>query len=194
MSIQNSLVKAFLRLTNYRKRQERLSFEERQAENLPAPPHLVLPIYFRNGIQAQTAGVEITSLWDLKSWWRVRANYAYMHLDAKRATLSNDASTIGQIEGDSPRHTAVIQSFLTLPRGFELGLTYRYVAALPGTDQKIPAYSTGDARIGKRLNRQLEVSVVGRNLLQPSHPEYAGPPGPVVGIRRSAYLRMTWNR
>jgi monoterpene epsilon-lactone hydrolase len=38
MSIQNTLVKAFLRLTNYKKKQERLSFEEKQAENLPEPP------------------------------------------------------------------------------------------------------------------------------------------------------------
>ncbi len=38
MSIQNTLVKAFLRLTRYKKRQERLSFAERQAENMPQPP------------------------------------------------------------------------------------------------------------------------------------------------------------
>jgi len=38
MSIQNLLAKAFLRLTNYKKRRERLSFEERQAENMPGLP------------------------------------------------------------------------------------------------------------------------------------------------------------
>jgi monoterpene epsilon-lactone hydrolase len=38
MSIQNILVKAFLRLTNYKKRQEKRSFEDKQTENLPQPP------------------------------------------------------------------------------------------------------------------------------------------------------------
>jgi len=38
MSFQNTFVKAFLRLTNYKKRQAKLSFEERQKENLPKPP------------------------------------------------------------------------------------------------------------------------------------------------------------
>ncbi len=38
MSIQNTLVKAFLRLTNYKKRRGKLSIAERQSENLPAPP------------------------------------------------------------------------------------------------------------------------------------------------------------
>jgi len=38
MSLQNIFAKTFLRVTNYKKRQEKLSFEERQAENLPKPP------------------------------------------------------------------------------------------------------------------------------------------------------------
>lgn len=41
MSFQNILVKAFLRLTNYKKRRSKLSFEERQAENLPKPPEKI---------------------------------------------------------------------------------------------------------------------------------------------------------
>jgi hypothetical protein len=40
----------------------------------------------------------------------------------------------------------------------------------------------------------LEVSVTGRNLFQPWHPEYAGDPGPLVGIRRSVYAQLTWSR
>ena len=34
----------------------------------------------------------------------------------------------------------------TAIHGFELDLTYRYVSALPSSDLKIPAYSTGDLR------------------------------------------------
>ncbi|HEY0459151.1 MAG TPA: alpha/beta hydrolase [Pyrinomonadaceae bacterium] len=41
MSFQNLLVKVFLRLSNYKKRREKLSFEEKQAENVPdAPPRI----------------------------------------------------------------------------------------------------------------------------------------------------------
>jgi iron complex outermembrane receptor protein len=182
--------------TYYNRYDDLLSVENLPAgvETSPPPTHLVLPLYLRNGIQTQTAGVEIASLWDLRRWWRVRANYAFMHLDAKRKPSSNDASTVGQLEGDSPVHTAVIQSFLTLPRAVEFSLTYRYVAALTGTDQKVPAYSTGDAQMAKHLTRDLQVSIVGRNLLQPAHPEYAGPPGGLVGVRRSAYLQLTWTQ
>jgi iron complex outermembrane receptor protein len=185
----------FISISTYFNRyNDLLSVENRPPapELSPPPTHLVLPLYFRNGIQAQTAGFEIASLWDLRRWWRLRANYAYMHLDAKRDSSSNDASTVGQLEGDSPRHTVVVQSFLTLPRSFEMSLTFRRVSAIP--DQKVAAYSTGDARIARRFNRELELAAVGRNLLQPAHPEYGGAPGALVGIRRSVYLQLTWKR
>src|SRR5205823_3739000 len=127
-------------------------------------------------------------------WWRVRGSYSYMHLNAERAPSSNDASTVAQLQGDSPQHKVVVQSFLRLPGDLGVSLTYRYVGALPGPDQRVPAYSTGDARIARRIGRDLELSVVGQNLLQPHHVEYAGDPGGLVGIRRSAYVKLTWTR
>ncbi len=41
MSFQNVFVKILLRVTNYKKRRAKLSFEERQAENLPKPPEKI---------------------------------------------------------------------------------------------------------------------------------------------------------
>jgi iron complex outermembrane receptor protein len=38
------------------------------------------------------------------------------------------------------------------------------------------------------------LSFVGRNLLQPSHAESAGDPGPLVAIRRNAYVKVTWSK
>jgi hypothetical protein len=43
---------------------------------------------------------------------------------------SNDASTVRQLEGDSPRHKVVVQSLLNLPGDFVIDLTYRYVSAV----------------------------------------------------------------
>jgi iron complex outermembrane receptor protein len=180
----------------YNRYDDLLSVENRPPvpEALPAPLHLVLPIFLRNGIEAQTKGVEISYLWEMRSWWRLKGSYSLMHLNAERYASSNDASTIAQLQGDSPRHKVVMQSLMTLPRAFELDLTYRYVSDLPGSDQKVPAYSTGDVRIAKWISRHVELSLVGRNLFQPHHPEYAGDPGGLVVIRRSAYLKLTWTR
>jgi iron complex outermembrane receptor protein len=71
-------------------------------------------------------------------------------------------------------------------------LIYRYVCRLPYVSQNVPAYSTGDVRLGYRLSRRVELSIVGQNLFQPHHVEYIGDPGGPVGVRRSVYARLTW--
>lgn len=161
-------------------------------EASPAPPHLLIPLFLRNGVQADTAGIEISPVWDPTTWWRLKGSYSYLHLNAHDKATSDDVSTVGQLEGDSPQHRVVVQSSWNLSKDFELDLIYRYVSALP--DQNVPAYSTGDARFGWRLSKQFELSLVGQNLLQPHHPEFGGDPGPLVEIRRSAYARLTWTR
>jgi iron complex outermembrane receptor protein len=134
----------------------------------------------------------VSSLWDLRAWWRVRGSYTHVHLDASRYPTSNDASTVRQLQGDTPEHKIVIQSDTNLGRLFDLGLTYRYVSAIP--NQNVRAYSTGDVRLARRLGREFELSVTGRNLFQPYHPEYGGLPGPLVGIRRAVFLKLIWTK
>jgi iron complex outermembrane receptor protein len=156
-------------------------------EATPGPPHLLLPLYFRNGIAAQTKGVELASLLDLRSWWRVKPSYSHVHLNAERYPWSDDASTVRQLQGDTPQHKVVLQSFFTLPRAIDLDLTYRYVSSLP--DVGVKAYSTADVRLAKRVARELELSIVGQNLFQPYHPEYSS-----VGIRRAGYIKLVWTK
>ncbi len=162
------------------------------AETLPSPTHVILPLYFRNGVRAETAGMEVSTLFDLTDWWRLRDSYSFLALNAADKPASIDASTVRQLQGDSPQHKIVVQSSFSLPRNVDVDLTYRFVSSVP--DQNVPAYSTGDARIGWRFARQFDLSLAGRNLLQPSHVEYGGDPGLLVGVRRSFYVTLQWNR
>jgi iron complex outermembrane receptor protein len=84
------------------------------------------------------------------------------------------------------------QSLFNLPKHLELDETYRFSGALPA--QAVRSYSTADLRLGWHFGEDLDFSVVGQNLLQPSHVEFAGDPGPLVGIERSVYVKMTWKR
>ena len=153
------------------------------------PAHLVLPIFFRNGIAANTTGGEISGLWDPKPWWRVQASYALALVDARHEPGSIDASTVGQLEGDTPAHSVVARSAFQIPHNFDIGLTYRFVSAIP--DQKVESYSTGDISAGWRPHNSVEFRLVGSNLFSPAHPEYGGDPGRLVGIVRSVYFGVT---
>ncbi len=161
-------------------------------EATPAPAHILLPAQFRNGLLGATTGVEIAPEWRPSTFWRLRGSYSYLHIDLKKAPRSGDLGTAPTIEGSSPQHQITILSSFDISKTLQLDLAYRYVSSLPG--QQIPSYSTADLRLAWRFHEEFEFAVVGRNLLQPWHTEFLGDPGPLVGIRRSAYVSLTWRR
>jgi iron complex outermembrane receptor protein len=112
-----------------------------------------------------------------------------MALEAREGSL--DTSTAASTEGSSPRHSVALRSFVRLPGGIEFDQFYRVVDALPS--QGVDAYQEVDARLGRRVGSNLEVSLVGQNLLRPRHPEFSGGSAGVE-IRRSVYgrLNFTW--
>jgi len=95
-------------------------------------------------------------------------------------------------EGSSPRHEFTAQSGIDFSKAFSLDLTYRYVSPLPA--QKIRAYSTADAEFTWHTRWPLSLSLVGRNLFQPYHYEFASDPGPNVAVKRSVYGQITWEK
>jgi len=160
------------------------------AETSPPPPHVVVPVLFRNGLLGDTTGFEIAPNWTPTHWWRLRGSYSYLHIDLSNKTGSLDSSTINSTQGSSPHHQVVVQSSLDLPKKLGFDQTFRYVSALPA--QLVPAYATADVGISWRVTRSLNLSVVGQNLFQPHHAESRGDPGSLVGIQRSVYVKITW--
>jgi iron complex outermembrane recepter protein len=158
-------------------------------ETNPAPTHLLLPAQFGNSLYGSTNGVEVAPEWRPTTFWRLRAAYSYLQMRLDNSPGGRDIGSAPGIVGSSPRHQVVSQSSIDISDSIEFDLTYRFVSALPG--QAVSSYSTGDARLAWRVNRDFELSFVGRNLLQPSHPEFAGESG-LVGIKRSAYVKVTW--
>jgi iron complex outermembrane receptor protein len=164
-------------------------------EASPAPAHFLLPAQFGNGLYGQTKGFEISPEWRPASIWRLRGAYSYLRMSISKSRGSLDIGSAPEIVGSSPEHQVFVQSSLDLPRSLQLDIDYRFVSELPG--QKVESYSTADARFAWKLARGFEVSLVGRNLLQPHHPEFGTDPGTpttvtLVGIKRSAFVQLTW--
>jgi iron complex outermembrane receptor protein len=161
-------------------------------ENYPPPPHLLLPAAFANDFRGYTKGGEIAPEWSPKDYWRLRGSYSYLHMNLAAfpapGTIAPQAPSA--IEGASPQHQATIENWFNLSKTVALNFTYRYVSALPAFS--ISGYSTGDAQISWRATGQIELSFVGQNLFQPYHYESQYDPGPLVGIKRSVYAKITW--
>jgi iron complex outermembrane receptor protein len=139
-------------------------------------------------------GTEIAPDWKITHWWQLRGSYSFLHLGVEdKPGYTDIGSLLSSYEGSSPRHVASFQSLFNLPKHFEFDQTYRYSDGLPA--QAVRAYSTADARVGWHALERLDFSLVGQNLLRPYHEEFGGDPGPLVGIKRSVYVKMmTWKQ
>jgi iron complex outermembrane receptor protein len=152
----------------------------------------VIPLDFGNGLYGYTKGAEIAPEWRPAGFWRLRGSYSYLHMSLAKSRTSEDIGTAPPTVGSSPQHQATVLSAFDLTKNLQLDLTYRFVSALPG--QGVRSYLTGDVRFAWKFSRQLEFSVIGSNLFQPSHFEYGGDPYGLVGIKRSVYAKLTWRR
>jgi iron complex outermembrane recepter protein len=161
-------------------------------ESSPPPTRVVLQVPLANALQGDTVGFEIAPDWKPVSWWELKGSYAFLHLHVyDRPGFTDKLNTVSD-NGSSPHHQVVVQSQFNLPKKFEFDTTFRYVSALPA--QTVRAYSTADVRLGWSPLQSWEFSVVGQNLFQPDHAEFGSDVDTIVGIKRSAYGKITWRR
>lgn len=159
-------------------------------EVAPAPPHLVVPVYPTNDLDGETWGAELAVDWRAAGNWRLSAAYTYLRVQLHERPGIDPLNL--SVEGDSPRHQLAFRSSLDLLRGLELDLTARYVDELPAlaTD----SYVSLDLRLGWKPVSRLELSLVGQDLLEGSHVEFAPEVIPThpTGVERGLYGKLIW--
>jgi iron complex outermembrane recepter protein len=161
----------------------------------PTPAHLTLHVPYANAVEGSTDGFEIALDARPVPRWQVRAAYSYLDLALRAKPGAADTlDPVAAYEGSSPRHEVFFQSRIDLPWRLELDQVYRYVSDLP--HQAVAGYHSLDLRAARRLGAGFEISVVGKDLLQPEHAEFEHDHDPrlVVQIRRSAYVQLTFRR
>ena len=146
------------------------------------------PFVLGNGLEGQSYGAEGMVALQAARWWRVDAGYTFLRM-ILRASPSSTDTTQAKTAGDSPRHQWFTRSSLNLAHGIELDLGVRSCGELP--NQKVPAYTACDARLGWRPGSGFELAVVGQNLFDSRHPEF-GTPASRKEVERSLYGKATW--
>jgi len=141
------------------------------------------PALLANGLKGESYGVELETTYQVRRGWRLNAGYSFLELQLRVKPGSTDTTQVRQ-EGDSPRHQAFIRSSIDLPHELELDATARYVDALP--NQMVDAYKALDVRLSWKVSENVELAVVGQNLLDPRHAEF-GPPSARREVERSVY-------
>lgn len=145
-----------------------LEISSPQVELSPAP-HLLISAASANLMQGQTYGLEWVADWRPSRHWRLQAWYSLLKTNLNQAAQSTDPDA-ENLSGQSPQQQLGLRLGFDLSHDWELDLFARYVDQLPDFD--VDAYAELDARLGWQVNRHLNLSLVGRNLLNPSHQEY----------------------
>jgi iron complex outermembrane recepter protein len=154
-------------------------------EAQPAPTHVVVPVHWGNGLHGNSHGLELTSDLRFTEWWRWTASYSLLRIQLTPDATGTDLSQQRSGEGNSPRHQVGFQSSMDLPAKLELDWMFRYVSELPNV--RVPDYATSDVRLAWRPTAAVELSVLGKNLHDPQHPEFSGG----AEIRRSVLGQVT---
>lgn len=128
-------------------------------------------VYFANGMEGRTSGVELWGSWQPMPRWRLNGGFTRLWQDLSLKPGSNDAGGLRAAEGVNPKRRWLLRSSWDLPHNVELDATLRYVGAL--SNPQVPAYTAFDLRLGWRPRAGVELWLAGRNL-DGGHGEFTG--------------------
>jgi iron complex outermembrane receptor protein len=128
----------------------------------------------QNKIDGKTWGVEGWATWQALPGWRLSAGLSTLKKDLRLRPDSTDPVGPANL-GDDPEHQWSLRSAFNPAEGQEFDISVRRVGGLP--QASVPAYTAVDARYGWRITPQVELSLVGQNLFDSAHPEFAAAPG-----------------
>jgi iron complex outermembrane recepter protein len=132
--------------------------------------YLLQTAIFASGAKAKNYGGEIGLDWQVLDSWKLRASYA--HFESNYNLKSNlPAGSDVTFKNSYPRHQATLWSQHQVNSNVNLDLNLRYVDEI-GETAPISSYTAFDARVAWNPSRNLELALVGRNLLNGKHAEF----------------------
>jgi iron complex outermembrane receptor protein len=175
---------------------------------VPVPLSIQLPFFMDNLMSGFTAGCELGADYQVHKRIRLRGSYAYLkiRLTPSGETLARYAEFQKELNLDpnvinalltsktekSPAHQVSLRGSAKVRTHLEADVNFRYVARLPGIG--VGRYFGMDARLGWTPLSNLELYVVGQNLLEADHFEFDEQPSPFSSTRvqRGVYAGMNF--
>lgn len=157
------------------------------------PPHLVLPVGLTNKATGHTHGIETSLDWRPHESWRLQGNYSYidMHIHSQSIFRQIDPTT-GSADKVSPQHQVSLRSHYDFSDKIQFNLWLRYVSKV--AFYNIPDYITMDTKLVYKPRKNVELFLVGQNLLSQNHREFVSDfiPSLATHIPRGVYAGVEW--
>lgn len=162
----------------------------------PPPAFGGFPLVYENNLQGETYGFELSLSYQLLDWWRLHLGYSFLKENIRVKSGKTDFNNALNETAD-PQNQISLRSSMDLPHNIEFDAGLRWVDSLiynnVGVPATVPDYFELDARLSWHPTRNLEISLVGQNLLHDHHLEYViASPNPREEIERGVYGKVTW--
>ena len=162
---------------------------------IPDPdPYLQIFTTVGNNTTAESYGIELAVDWLPLNWLRLRPTYTFL-------SMNSESNNTSMFKDDFPRHQCSLMSSMDLPCNLKFDLWLRFVDKLTGRNifssqiTNVSSYTTFDARLSWKPSPDLELSIVGQNLLDRHHSEFVTEFFSVARseIERSVYGKIQWS-
>jgi iron complex outermembrane recepter protein len=147
------------------------------------------PWTFKNTTNVRSSGFELMVLAQPMARLFVKASYRYLDFNLTKDPGSGDFQN-GFYEANDARHVAIVTTRFDLSRDVNFDVMFRHASSLP--NPKMHAFTTADAQLAWAPNPDWEFALIGRNLLDPRHPEFTTANHPNDEVGRSVTLKATW--
>ncbi len=120
--------------------------------------------------KSTTLGLEAAVIWRPFDWTRFQLSSNFMDLSIKsKRTIGGFIET-----AKDPPILVAFRSSFDITSAFEMDVWLRYADSVLGVDaeQAVPSYVTVDARLGWKLNKNLELAFIANNLNNSRHSEF----------------------
>jgi iron complex outermembrane receptor protein len=158
----------------------------RTLEPLPLPR---IGLEFQNLGKGTTRGLELWSRWQATSNWRLSGGLVTQGINIGLKPGSRDSNIATGLSTNDPTLHWLLRSSYDISDEHQLDLTLRYQGKLP--NPAVPSYHELDLQWLWKPHPNLELALIGQNLLHSEHPEFAAAPTRSV-FERTALLKATW--
>jgi iron complex outermembrane receptor protein len=144
---------------------------------------------FTNDGEAELYGGAALANWSVTDAWRLQAWYNYIR--SPHPFTTDDPRALSVVR-TTPANKAVLRSLFDLTPTVQLDGYLRFVDNMPG--QPVPSYLELNLRLGWKIRPNLDLSIIGTDLLDNQHVEAASSPFDRAPskIERGVYGKLTW--
>lgn len=144
---------------------------------------------YDNKMSGETYGTEIAANWQVNKDWKVSGGYSFIKMQMHTERSSTDTSSELRKERSSPRNMFHVNSQINLQDNLKFNATLYHVGSVP--HYQISSYTRLDMGLTWHVNKDVDFSIIGQNLLEETHSELEKAGIVATEVQRGVFGKLT---